>query len=77
MESYISMADIVGKVDGHAPDVEKFISHGKQIEAHIAETEKKQCEAKKAHHETERAPAEWEISVHIVRRDDYGWFEKM
>lgn len=46
MESYISVADIVGKVDGHAPDVEKFISHRKQIEAHIAETEKKQCEAK-------------------------------
>lgn len=47
MESYISVADIVGKVDGHAPDVEEFISHRKQIEAHIAETEKKQCEAKK------------------------------
>lgn len=46
MESYISVADIVGKVDGHAPDVEEFISHGKQIEAHIAETEKKQCKAK-------------------------------
>ena len=46
IESYISVADIMEKVDGHAPDAEKFISHRKQIKAHIAETEKKQCEAK-------------------------------